>query len=256
MAMEREWTKQNFRQREMLELHRPLEAEYSFYEAVKSGDVDFVRRNCEANDFASAAGMGRLSDDDLQNIRYHFIITAALVSRFCIEGGMELELAYGLSDFYIVKMDRAGSFREVVDLHHVMVMDFAEKMRALNDRPNISKAVHMTVDYIYLHLHSRIKLEELAAHAGVSPGHLSRLFAKEMGVSVSEYISDRKIKAAENLLKYSNMAIVDIASHLAFASQSYFIHVFSKRNGITPRKYREKFYRSDQSFIWNQNSDQ
>ena len=255
MAMEKEWTREKFRQREKLELHRPLEAEFSFYEAVKSGDVDFVRRNCESNDFADAAGMGRLSDDELQNIRYHFIITAAMVSRFCIEGGMELELAYGLSDFYIVRMDRAASVKDIVELHHVMVMDFTEKMRALNRRSDLSKTVRMTVDYIYLHLHSRIRLEELAANAGVSAGHLSRLFAKEMGIPVSDYICEKKLEAAENLLKYSGLAIVDIASHLAFASQSYFIHVFKEKNGITPRRYRENFYQPDRSFIWKLNSD-
>jgi len=165
---------------------------------------------------------------------------------------MELEQAYGLSDFYIVRMDGLKSVNDIVELHHVMVMDFTEKMKALSERPDLSKVVHDTIDYIYLHLHSRIRLEELASHAGVSAGYLSKVFRREMGVPVSEYICALKIQSAENLLKYSNLAIVDIASHLAFASQSYFIHVFSRRKGMTPRRYREKFYSPDQSFIWNQ----
>ncbi len=249
--MEKEWVMESFRQREKSEAHRALEDEFSFYEAVKNGDLDFVRKNCENNDFAAAAGMGILSADQLQNIRYHFIITAALVTRFCAEGGMELEQAYGLSDFYIKRMDKLRSMEDIVQLHHVMVLDFAEKMNSLRERPEMSKPVRAAVDYIYLHLHSKITLDELAAHSGVSGGYLSKLFKKETGISVTEYVTMLKIEEAQRLLKYSDMNIVDIANYLAFASQSYFVHVFHEKTGITPKKYREKMYGRESSLIWS-----
>lgn len=251
MAMDTEWLAESFRQREITRSHRALEDEFVFYEAVKNGDIEYVRRNCERNDFAAAAGMGILSESSLQNIRYHFIITAALVTRFCAEGGMVLEQAYGLSDFYITRMDKLMTVEDIVQLHHVMVLDFTEKMSELRRMPEISKPVRDAVDYIYLHLHCRITLDELADHIGLSSGYLSKLFKKELGITVSEYITGLRISEAQKLLKYSDMPIVEIANYLAFSSQSYFVHLFHIRTGMTPRKYREKFYQREQSLIWN-----
>ncbi len=250
MTLQNEWLNVNFRQRELTSTHRPLEDEFSFYEAVKNGDVEFVRRNCNENEFSKAAAASVLSDKPLQNMRYHFITTAAMVTRFCVEGGMEHELAYGLSDFYISKMDRMHTEKDIVTLHHTMVMDYTEKMHDLKKRPDLSKVIKVSIDYIFLHLHNRITLEELAENAGVSAGYLSRLFKKELDISVSDYICSQKLESAKNLLKYSNLSIVEIAEYLSFASQSYFIQVFRKKTGMTPKKYRDRFFQGDQSYTW------
>lgn len=55
--------------------------------------------------FQEKKGLGVLSDSPLQNLKYHFTITAAMLARYCIEGGMEVTEAYDLSDYYIHKAD-------------------------------------------------------------------------------------------------------------------------------------------------------
>lgn len=77
---------------------------------------------------------------------------------------------------------------------------------------------------------------------GVSASYLSRLFKKETGVSVSTYIRDRKIDMAKNLLRFSDASMIDIANRLAFSSQSHFIQQFKESVGMTPKKYRDKYY--------------
>jgi AraC-like DNA-binding protein len=76
----------------------------------------------------------------------------------------------------------------------------------------------------------------------LSPSYLSRLFKQNLGVSVSDYIREKKIEKAENLLKYSDKSLIDIANYLAFSSQSHFIKTFEKYEGLTPKKYRDKHY--------------
>ena len=187
--------------------------------------------------------MGILSKQPLTNIKYHFIITAAMLTRFCVEGGMELERAYRLSDFYITKMDLCRVIEEVVDLHHVMVQDYAEKMKLLHKQAYLSKSVTQCTEYIYNNLHKRITLQELATYTNLSSSYLSKLFKQEMHVSISDYIRNKKIEEAKNLLKYTEYKIVDIANYLAFPSQSYFIQVFRTVTHITPKKYRDQYYR-------------
>lgn len=100
------------------------------------------------------------------------------------------------------------------------------------------------VDYIYSHIKERITIEDLAAHTGLSTSYLSRVFKQNLGVSISDYIREKKIEKATHLLRYSDKAIIDIANYLAFSSQSHFIQVFENFTGMTPKKYRNKYYRA------------
>ena len=102
----------------------------------------------------------------------------------------------------------------------------------------------MCIEYIYNLIHDRITIEDLAAYTDLSPSYLSRLFKKELGISVSEYIREKKIDKAQNLLKYSDFTPVEIANYLSFSSQSHFIQTFEKMVGMTPKKYRDRYYRT------------
>lgn len=243
MALEKEWYHKEIEDIDSEE-HRPMEEEMQFYDAVKSGNIDFVRENCEKNEFGNPTGMGILSSNPLRNFQYHFIITCALITRYCVEGGLELEQAYRLSDFYIQKMDKYTRTEDIIALHHTMVLDFTGKMLLLQKNAIISKSITLAIDYIYQHLHDRITIQELADTIGLSPSYLSKLFKRELGISVSDYIREKKIENAQNLLKYSNYDITDIANYLAFSSQSHFIQVFQKYIGMTPKKYRNTYFRS------------
>jgi AraC family transcriptional regulator len=86
-------------------------------------------------------------------------------------------------------------------------------------------------------------ITELAQYTGLNPSYLSRLFRKETGITVTEYIKTRKIETAKNMLKYSEYLPSQIAAILAFPNQRYFIEVFKKRVGTTPKKYRDMYFR-------------
>ena len=103
---EKELSYKAFLNREYGFRHSPFEKEFEFYECVKKGDVDGVERVMTP---LGGSGAGILSNDPLRNLRYHFIVTIALITRFCVEGGMEMETAYTLSDLYILKADKCLS---------------------------------------------------------------------------------------------------------------------------------------------------
>lgn len=244
MNLRKEWYQQELDISEESLTHRPLEEEYSFYSAVSSGDIAFVQENCKKSAFANPDGMGILSLTPLTNIKYHFVITAAMITRHCVAAGMELEQAYRLSDFYILKMDSCNSIDAISQLHDNMVLDFTGKMLLLKKSSVISKPIIICMDYIYKHINSRITVQVLADYTNLSPSYLSRLFKKELGISISDYIREKKIEKAENLLKYSDYSLIEIATYLAFSSQSHFIQTFEKFVGLTPKKYRDHYYRT------------
>lgn len=223
--------------------HRQPSEEFLFYRAVANGDVDAVKKNCEMEKFMESEGVGVLSRNPVTNLKYHFVITAAMITRLCREKGMELEQVFRLSDFYIQKLDDIHTIEEVQKLHDTMVIDYAEKMRRYLRKDTNSKHINACKEYIYAHIKERITIENLAEEFGVSAGYLSRLFKKETGVSVSAYIREQKIEIAKNLLRFSDYSMIEIANRLSFSSQSHFIQQFRESVGMTPKKYQDENYR-------------
>ena len=212
--------------------HREPGEEFLFYRAVAAGLIDAVQENCDRGAFENLEGTGRLSNDPVTNLRYHFVVATAMITRFCTEGGMPMEEAFTLSDEYIRRMDCCTNIPEIIYVHHQMAMDFVCRMRQLHRNVASSKQVARAIDYIYVHIMDRITVNELAAAISISPTHLSRIFKQETGISVSEYIRQRKIDMAKNLLRFSGYDYVEIAVMLSYSSQSHFIQHFRSQTGI------------------------
>ncbi len=229
-------------------IRMPFNKEFEYYMAVKSGDVEKVRKNFSEgrNDFFN--GKGKLSDDPIRNIMYHFVVAVAVMSRLCVEGGLGHDTAYTLSDIYIQKADKCKSVDAVIDLLGEMQIDFAERMRDLKKENVVSIHIRKCIDYIYDHLHEDLTVKLLANVMGLNPSYLSKLFIKEKGISINEFITHSKITTAENLLKFSDFTSLEIAMALGYSSQSAFISVFKKFNGVTPKQYRDMYYMSNISY--------
>ena len=242
MHTDREWLETVSDESREADSHRHPGEEMLFYRAVADGAISEVQANCDRRAFADMNGVGRLSDDPVTNLKYHFIVTASLITRFCAQGGMPTEEAFGLSDFYIRKMDKCKTGADVILLHDQMALDYTGRMLALKKLKASSRQVADAVDYVYTHILERITVEEMAGAINVSPAYLSRIFKQEIGVSVSDYVRSRKIDMAKNLLRYTDCPLADIANKLAFSSQSHFIQQFHALVGMTPKTYRDRYY--------------
>lgn len=240
MDIEKKLSHVEFLNREYNVSHLSYDREMEFFQNIRLGNVDVVRQLFKPLDCDQ---MGRLSEDALRNLKYHLIITVALITRYCIEGGMEMETAYNLSDIYIQSIDKCHQEKEIHMLHQELVEDYAQRMQLLHKETLYPKPIIICLDYIYDNLHTKISLDELAETVGLSPSYLSRLFRREVGLTISEYIMKKRLEAAENMLKYSDHSCIDISTYLCFSSESHFIQTFRKHTGYTPKSYRQKFFR-------------
>ena len=221
-------------------LRAQYDPELEFYTTIKSGDVEKAKELCLAK-ISEKKGLGELSDSPLQSLKYHFAITMAMLARYCIEGGLDLSTSYALSDFYIQEADRVSTMDELNTLHTTACLDYARRMKNLRKKRITSKPISKCLDYIYDHLHTRITLSRLAELTGLNSSYLSRLFHKETGMTVSDYIQQTKIETAKNMLLHSSYSAAEIASILAFSDQSYFTEVFKKQTGLTPKRYQSLY---------------
>lgn len=241
MNIEKSLFQIEFLNREQQISHLSYDQEMLFFQSVKQGNREEVKRLFKP---FNTSEMGILSKDPVRNLKYHIIITIAFLTRYCIEGGLEMETAYNLSDIYIRNVDLCRTEEEIHHLHWEVVDDFAHRMQLLHKTSLYSKAITACMDYIHNHLHTGISLEELAGIANLSPAYLSRRFHKEVGVTISGYLLGKRVDAAENMLKYSEYSFVEISNFLGFSSESHFIQVFKKHTGYTPKVYRDTFFRT------------
>ena len=65
---------------------------------------------------------------------------------------------------------------------------------------------------------------------------------EELGISISDFIREKKIEKAQNPLRYCDFSLIEISAYLSFSSQSHFIQSFKKLVGMTPKKYRDLYY--------------
>ena len=238
----RELAYKEFLRKEENILRAPYNPELEFYAVIKSGNIEKTKALCK-EPLSRKSGLGLLSHNPLQNMRYHYAITIALIARYCIEGGLEVSTSYALSDFYIQKGDICDSFDKLDNLHKEAAIEYATRMHRLRKRKISSIHVIKCIEYIQDNLHTRISAEELANHVGLNRSYLSKLFKSETGVSVSEYIRELKIDAAKNMLLYSKYTPAEIAFILGFSGQSHFTEVFRQLVGETPKKYQSMHMR-------------
>ncbi|MCR5218291.1 helix-turn-helix domain-containing protein [Treponema sp.] len=240
MGIKEELTRIEFKNREYMINHIPYDREMAFYQSIRNGDMEEMKKLFKP---LCVEGFGKLSNNPLRNIKYHLIITVAFITRYCIEGGLEMESAYNLSDIYIQKIDQCTSEEDIHKIHVEMTEAYVRRMQEQKTRKVYSKPISLCIDYIYDNLHSRISLNELAQVSSLSPSYLSKLFHNEVGTTIAQYITTKKIEAAKNLLIYTENTPVDISNYLSFSSESHFISVFKKITGLTPKKFRNIHFR-------------
>ena len=236
--IKRQVTEVLFSERESEIKHPGFDAEMALYNLISDGKIDQVRERWAKAPKSNATERGILSEDPVRNMMYHMVTMTALVTRFCIAKGMPEDLAYKLSDVYIKGADELNSVEDIQELQLSMVKNFAEYMMKKRSEGATSKQIRECLNYIRKNIHSNITVSELAEVVDLNETYLSKLFKKEMHCTVSEFIRDEKIAEACWLLRYTDKTSIEIATDLSFSSHSYFISVFKKVKGVTPKEYR------------------
>ena len=233
---------QKFVQQEEGLVHPTYDQELEFYQMVSEGQVKWLQEN---NDYDTVDDKcrGVLSDDAIQNLRYHIVVTIAMISRMCIEKGMEEDESYQLSDYYIRCVDRAKEEKELRKLHKKAVLDYAKRMLVIQKKDVYSIHCVKAMDFVKAHLHEKLDLQTIAEAVDIERTYLSKLFHKEVGCTIFDYIRSQRLMAAENMLIYSDYNVTEIAALLAFPSASYMGKEFRKKYGMTPLEFRKKNFR-------------
>ena len=97
--------------------------------------------------------------------------------------------------------------------------------------------VQQAKNYVHQHYGEDISRNDIAESVFLTAEYMAKVFKKETGVSLKQYITDYRIKMAKELLSSPGARISDVASEVGFDNFSYFSTVFKKATGYTPGEY-------------------
>ncbi len=109
----------------------------------------------------------------------------------------------------------------------------AEPARGLSKR-----ALKAAIDYVGDNLQKDLTLSEMAGAAHMSPYHFSRLFKESTGLAPHQYVIERRVQRAKELLTSTALPIAEIALLCGFAHQSHLNRHFKRLLGVNPKALR------------------
>ncbi len=130
----------------------------------------------------------KIAPTSLRSLKNSLICSVTLFTRAIIQGGVEPETAFNLSDAYILEIERKETFDDLYKLEYDMLKHFVE---VLNDQKTLpySQIVNTSIQYIHDHILEELSLEVIAGESYISPSYLSHLFKKEVGESIIQFIN-------------------------------------------------------------------
>jgi len=206
-------------------------------QAIREGRTEDAIRLAESMDRDS----GRLSRTELSHRRNLAIIGISLCARAAIEGGISPEEGYRLSGYYIQKCDSSQDPAHLLHYRNRAIEELTVRVKQKLEKPRTSSHVERAKDYVRKHYREKIYLDDIAESIGISPTHLSKLFKKETGQCLQDYINEERVFRAANLLMYSELSLMEIAEYVHFPSQSYFGKIFKQFKGVSPRVFRDQY---------------
>lgn len=105
--------------------------------------------------------------------------------------------------------------------------------------------IHKIIQYIRKNYQEKLTLAKIAQQFYISPYYLSRMFKQVTGLTLTEYLNNTRIKAAQQLLLTTGLPISAISEQVGFESHTHFCRVFKQISSVSPMQYKKSYTRTD-----------
>ena len=221
-------------------VYRRYELENQFLHTIEKGDAENV---LSAHDRMASAALRdrRYTSAVYQDINVSLSILRALARKAAENGGASVVEVNEITQRAVQRMQAEINAQKKVQITRAMFVELAEAVdRARSRLGSYSPPIRKAADTLRHNYSQSLSLEQLAAHVGLSPSHLSRSFSKEVGMSISQYVAAIRCEEAAAMLTGSDASVQQISAYVGYLDNNYFVKVFKKQYGMTPTEYRAK----------------
>lgn len=222
------------------EIYRRYDQEKQFLSMIRNGDTKNI-----LSAFEKLSGPEALSDFSKETLNYYasgygLAILKALSRKAAEESGLSVITIDEITQKY-TQLSSATYNAELQTRYQIdMIVELTKAVH--NHKLSLDKyspPIQRVMEYINLHLGDHISNDDLAANASMSISHLSKVFKKETGGTMTEYIALMRCKKAAGLLKKTDLPVQEISSYVGYSDNNYFVKVFKKIYDLTPSEYRK-----------------
>ncbi len=206
--------------------------------AVKKGAKEEVIRMSFLDKHDSNIPM-HLSGDPLRINKNITISFNTLLSRAAIEGGVPPVYARSLCGKFSMQTESAKNIHDISQIRKEMLITYCDSVKNMNTK-NYSPITSKAVEYILTNITGSLKLNNIAEHLHVTPPHLSRIFKKETGLTITDFIHTKKIEEAKYFIKQRKMSIIEVSQLVGYDNPTYFGKVFKRITSMTPSEFAKK----------------
>lgn len=216
----------------------PFDEEAILIESIVKGDLIKAMENGEA--FINK--LTNSKSGDLVFVKSCVLHLTVVLVRYCFQIGLSVNKIINANLEYISLLLNSNSALEIQKL----LINFIQQLIIINvyvhknGRNEKIELVKKAKTYINCNYMRDISLKEVADNLHLSPCYFSRLFSELSDCTFQEYLIKARIGAAQKLLREEKLGLKEIAYEVGYKDVSYFIRVFKKVMGITPRQYSKK----------------
>lgn len=213
----------------------PLEIERQLIEKVKIGEEKAALK--VANQLIDRL-LQQKNKQSLEVAKSRLVELITLLSRAIIENNDFNELAK-MNVACLRKLVRCSDLDNLYAWIREVIGEYIE-YGCKNYTSKTSASIAKAVKYIRQNYQKDLTLFEMAQVIFFNPHYFSRIFKQETGCSFMEYLTAVRIDQAKKLLLTTNLNISGVAKKVGYHDANYFSRVFSKKEGLSPSKYRQQ----------------
>lgn len=179
-----------------------------------------------------------IKPDEHKNAEQHIqsaLTEAALIVKNYFSVQLISSVGFFVDDLFTISQSFSASRQGAKDTYNQSAIHFA----APQNEGYKTKTILEIKQYIKNNIQKKISLVEIADAFCLSPNYFSQFFAKNAGITITEFITNEKISLAKKMLCDKNAMIYEVAESLGFESAFYFSRVFKKITGIPPKEYQK-----------------
>lgn len=149
-----------------------------------------------------------------------------------------------ISTSHIKQIEEVVNIDQLNTLRPQIVKDYCDLIRRYTLKDH-SPMIQKVLTYVDTNLCADLSLKAFSEYLSVNASYLSTLFKKEMGVSLTDYVNQKRILHAQRLLVSTDLPIKTVANQCGIPDVYYFSRIFKKISSITPKSFRETATFSD-----------
>ena len=213
----------------------PMETENMLMKYISDGNKRAAQT--ELNKLMSRIFLN--SGGDVRVVKVRVTELLGLLSRAAINGGASTEQIFAMNEEFIGSLYDKKDLGEINEWLTDILITYTNCV--FDAESNIhSEAIMRIINYMRENYMKKLRLDDIAEHVGFSKSYISRIFKREMGCHITDYLNKIRVDNARILLLEKDMSIVDVSYICGFEEQTYFSKIFKKYTGVSPGKFRDK----------------